>query len=234
MIQWFLRLFVLDRVIMRWLFRLRAEGLERLPEEYLFVLTPKPHQLPRPVRGSRGARLPPTAPDGTGRLDGRGLRQPAYRTVSRLAQAVPIDPDRAGVSSLAFGTAELKREKNLLWFPEGERSPTGKLRPFKPGIGVSRNHFRVPVMPGSITIPALCVYSGSPYPDLRVQVAHTPASGQPRDLLQRPWLLEEVRSPRYNLQPLLRTHLLQRIPVHIDHGKVIAPDNKERRRRDAR
>ena len=52
MIQWFLRLFVLDRVIMRWLFRLRAEGLERLPEEDLFVLTPKPHQLPRPVRGA--------------------------------------------------------------------------------------------------------------------------------------------------------------------------------------
>jgi hypothetical protein len=36
MIQWFLRLFVLDRVIMRWLFRLRAEGLKRLPEEGLF------------------------------------------------------------------------------------------------------------------------------------------------------------------------------------------------------
>ncbi|MDQ3921494.1 MAG: hypothetical protein M3248_03965, partial [Actinomycetota bacterium] len=107
MIQWFLRLFVLDRVIMRGVLRLRAEGLERLPEEGLFVLTPKPHQLPRPVRGSRGAWLPPTAPGGMGRLDGRGLRQPTYRTVSRLAQAVPIDPDRAGVSSLAFGTAVL-------------------------------------------------------------------------------------------------------------------------------
>ena len=41
----------------------------------------------------------------------------------------------------------LKREKNLVWFPEGERSPTGKLQPFKPGIGVLLNHFRVPVVP---------------------------------------------------------------------------------------
>ena len=41
----------------------------------------------------------------------------------------------------------LKREKNLVWFPEGESSPTGKLRPFKPSIGVPLNHFRVPVMP---------------------------------------------------------------------------------------
>ena len=129
---------MLDRVIMRGLFRLRAEGLERLPEEGPFVLTPN----------------------------------------------------------------------QVSYLYDRTRRPT--------------------------TIPALYVYSGSPHPNLRVQVAHKPASGQPRDLLQRPWLLEEVRRPRYNLQPLLRTHLLQRIPVHIDHGKVIAPDNKKRRRRDAR
>lgn len=227
-------LFVLDRMIMRGLFRLQVEGLEHLPEEGPFVLTPNhvSYLDPFAVAAALGyRRLRRTYWAG---WTGAAFGNPLTRTVSRLAQAVPIDPDRAGVSSLAFGATVLKREKNLVWFPEGERSPTGKLRPFKPGIGVPRNHFRVPVMPGSITIPALCVYSGSPYPDLRVQVAHKPASGQPRDLLQRPSLLEEVRSPRYNLQPLLRTHLLQRIPVHIDHGKVIAPDNKERRRRDAR
>src|ERR687886_1475721 len=141
MIQWFLRLFVLDRVIMRGLFRLRAEGLERLPEEGLFVLMPKPHQLPRPVRGSRLRRTYWVG------WTGAAFGNPLTRTVSRLAQAVPIDPDRAGVSSLAFGATVLEREKNLVWFPEGERSPTGKLQPFKPGIGVLLNHFRVPVVP---------------------------------------------------------------------------------------
>ena len=41
----------------------------------------------------------------------------------------------------------LKRQKNLVWFPEMYRSPTGKLQPFKPGIGMLLDHFPVPVVP---------------------------------------------------------------------------------------
>jgi long-chain acyl-CoA synthetase len=140
-------LFMLDRVIMRGLFRLRAEGLERLPEEGPFVLTPNhvSYLDPFAVAAALGyRRLRRTYWAG---WTGAAFGNPLTRTVSRLAQAVPIDPDRAGVSSLAFGAAVLERKKNLVWFPEGERSPTGKLQTFKPGIGVLLNHFRVPVVP---------------------------------------------------------------------------------------
>ena len=41
----------------------------------------------------------------------------------------------------------LKREKNLVWFPEGQRSPDGELQLFKPGIGMLLDHFRIPVVP---------------------------------------------------------------------------------------
>jgi long-chain acyl-CoA synthetase len=138
---------MLDRVIMRGLFRLRAEGLERLPEEGPFVLTPNhvSYLDPFAVAAALGyRRLRRTYWAG---WTGAAFGNPLTRTVSRLAQAVPIDPDRAGVSSLAFGAAVLERKKNLVWFPEGERSPTGKLQTFKPGIGVLLNHFRVPVVP---------------------------------------------------------------------------------------
>ncbi|MBD0356145.1 MAG: 1-acyl-sn-glycerol-3-phosphate acyltransferase, partial [Rubrobacter sp.] len=47
----------------------------------------------------------------------------------------------------ACGAAVLKRGKNLVWVPEGERSSTGKLQPFKPGVGLLLDHFRVPVIP---------------------------------------------------------------------------------------
>jgi long-chain acyl-CoA synthetase len=63
---------------------------------------------------------------------------------------VPVDPRRAGVSSLAFGAAVLARGKSLIWFPEGERSPSGELQRFKPGIGMLLEHFQTPVVPVSI------------------------------------------------------------------------------------
>jgi long-chain acyl-CoA synthetase len=60
---------------------------------------------------------------------------------------VPIDLGRAGLSSLAFGAAVLKRGQNLVWFAEGERSPTGSLQPFKPGVGMLLSYYPVPVVP---------------------------------------------------------------------------------------
>lgn len=48
---------------------------------------------------------------------------------------------------MAFGAAVLGRGKNLVWFPEGERSWTGELGPFKRGLGVLLEHYRVPVVP---------------------------------------------------------------------------------------
>ena len=44
----------------------------------------------------------------------------------------------------------LKRGKNLIWFPEGERSPSGVLQEFKPGLGMLLAHYRVPVIPAFI------------------------------------------------------------------------------------
>jgi long-chain acyl-CoA synthetase len=41
----------------------------------------------------------------------------------------------------------LKRGQNLIWFAEGERSPTGNLQPFKPGVGMLLSYYPVPVVP---------------------------------------------------------------------------------------
>jgi long-chain acyl-CoA synthetase len=67
--------------------------------------------------------------------------------VARLAQVVPINPERGAAFSLAFGDAVLKRKMALVWFPEGARSEDGSLQPFKPGVGMLLEHYRVPVVP---------------------------------------------------------------------------------------
>jgi long-chain acyl-CoA synthetase len=69
------------------------------------------------------------------------------RFVSRLAHTVPIDPQKGVFSSLAFAGAVLKRGKNLIWFPEGGRSHSGRLQPFKPGIGIILEKFPVKACP---------------------------------------------------------------------------------------
>jgi long-chain acyl-CoA synthetase len=81
---------------------------------------------------------------------GTAFRGPLTRSVSRLARIVPIDPDRAVVSSLAFAAAVLKRGDNLVWFPEGARSPDGTLQPLRPGIGILLEHQPAVVVPAWI------------------------------------------------------------------------------------
>jgi long-chain acyl-CoA synthetase len=140
-------MFALNRALMRGAFRLRVKGLENLPDEGPFVIAP-----------NHVSYLDSFAVAGA--LDYRVLRRtywagwtgaafgnPLTRLISRLAQVVPVDPGRASLSSLAFGAAVLKRGKNLVWFPEGERSTTGRLQQFKPGVGMLLDHYRVPVVP---------------------------------------------------------------------------------------
>jgi long-chain acyl-CoA synthetase len=140
-------MFALNQAIARGAFRLNVEGMEHLPEEGPFVIAPN-HVSYLDAFAVAAA------------LDHRRMRQtywagwagaafgnPLNRFVSRLAQTVPVDPDRAVFSSLAFGAAALERGYNLVWFPEGQRSQSGELQRFKPGIGMLLEHFRVPVVP---------------------------------------------------------------------------------------
>src|SRR5215212_9417644 len=140
-------MFALNRAIARKVFGMSTEGIEHLPKEGAFVLTP-----------NHVSSLDPCAIAAAldysylrhiywaGRVD-TAFSNPLKRLVSRLGHVVPIDSHRAVFSSLAFGAAVLKRQEKLVWFPEGHRSHTGELQPFRPGIGVLLDRFPVPVVP---------------------------------------------------------------------------------------
>ncbi len=140
-------MYALNRAIASNVFRLRVEGAEYLPKEGPFVLAPNP------VSSLDPCAIAAALDYGqlrhvywAGRAD-RAFSNPPKRLMCRLGHVVPIDPHRAVYSSLAFGAAVLKRRQKLVWFPEGHRSHTGELQPFRPGIGMLLDRFAVPVVP---------------------------------------------------------------------------------------
>lgn len=136
-----------NRATMRALFRLRVRGIENLPVEGPFVLAPNhasyldPFALAAALNSERLERLYWAG------WTGIVFSGPAQRAFARVAQVVPVDPIRGTVSSLAFAGAVLQRGLGLVWFPEGERSPDGRLQPFKLGLGLVLDRRRVPVVP---------------------------------------------------------------------------------------
>lgn len=72
---------------------------------------------------------------------------PLRRWFSRTARILPIDPGAAPRRSLLLASAALDRGNQLVWFPEGRRSPDGQLQRFRPGIGLLLNAQPVPVVP---------------------------------------------------------------------------------------
>lgn len=78
---------------------------------------------------------------------GIAFANPFNSFMSRLGQTFPIDSRNSLISSLALAAAVLKNGKGLIWFPEGERTLTGQLLPFKPGIGLLLEDMELPVVP---------------------------------------------------------------------------------------
>lgn len=131
---------------MRGLFRLRVHGRERLPRAPS-VLTPNHASYLDPFALSVALGYRRVRRTYWAGWAGILFRNWATRFVTRLGQAVPIDPQGGAFSGLALGAAVLRRSGSLVWFPEGRRSPSGELQPLKPGIAALLASFDVAVVP---------------------------------------------------------------------------------------
>ncbi|MDZ7645573.1 MAG: lysophospholipid acyltransferase family protein [Woeseiaceae bacterium] len=135
---------------MKLLFRLRIEG-EPLPDAGPVILAPNHTSVldPFAVNAAVPARL--RHEFYWGGWTGIAFRNALFRGFSKIARVVPINPERAVVSSLAFAAAILEDGSNLTWFPEGERSASGELGKLRPGIGALLEQFsQVTVVPVQI------------------------------------------------------------------------------------
>jgi 1-acyl-sn-glycerol-3-phosphate acyltransferase len=81
------------------------------------------------------------------------FRIPILSTAMRLAKFVPVDraDKEAAVASVDVALGVLKEGLSLAVYPEGTRSPDGRLKPFKKGTFALAIEAGVPIVPVSIS-----------------------------------------------------------------------------------
>jgi long-chain acyl-CoA synthetase len=142
--------YALNRFLMKNWFPIRVSGLENIPEQEPWVLAPNHLSVLDPLLVAAvldNDRLRRTFWAG---WKGIAFRNRFFRFISRLSQTFPIDPTGAPIPSLALGALVLREGGNLVWFPEGRRSPDGRLLPFQSGLGLLLNYFDASVVPVAI------------------------------------------------------------------------------------
>ena len=147
--RWFGRgLLVLVRVVARLLMRVEVSG--QFPREHPFLVAPRHLSFVDPLALTVALSRKQLESLYWAGLTAYMFSTRAGRMFSRSARVLPIDPGSAPRSSLALAAACLARGNTLIWFPEGRRSPDGKLQPLRPGIGLVLAAQPVPVVPVDI------------------------------------------------------------------------------------
>jgi long-chain acyl-CoA synthetase len=136
-----------NRIVMRSYFRLRNEGLNRLPSAGAFVITPNHTSYLDPL--AIAAALPNRLLSNTCWAGWAGMmhKGPVFRAISRASRVFPVDPDQELGGGVQLGAQALHEGRVLVWFPEGRRSQDGAVLPFRRGIGVLLEESRAKVVP---------------------------------------------------------------------------------------
>jgi len=136
----------LANVMARDLFRLKVEGMEKLPPQGPFIIAPN-HQSfldpPLLVSALPWSVFRDVFYVGTSDIFGDGL----WRIIARSLKLIPVDADANLVPAMQAAAYGLRHGKVLVLFPEGERSIDGVPRVFKKGAAILSTHLKVPVFP---------------------------------------------------------------------------------------
>ena len=135
------------RILVRILFRISVEGLDKLPPIGAFVIAPNHASYLDPVVLATVLGWPRARRSYFAGWTGLMFKGPLSRMFSRATHVVPIDPDRAAGESMRLARAVLDAGNIMVWYPEGRRTLTGALQPFFTGIGAVLAETGVPAVP---------------------------------------------------------------------------------------
>lgn len=144
---WYLVSRVLQ-IIARDRFQLKVTGLEKIPPKGTYILSSNHQSYLDPA--VLAAVLPRHAlvdgfAVGTSEIFGSGI----MRRLARAMRVVVVDPDANLIPAMRAGAFGL-RHRNLVLYPEGERSIDGTPRTFKKGAAILAIHVQVPIVPIAI------------------------------------------------------------------------------------
>jgi len=130
-------------------FALRVQGLEKVPKQGPFILSPNHQSYIDPFIVT--CVLPWTTfrdlfAVGTSEIFGSSL----MGRVAHFLRVIVVDPDANLIPAMRAGAFGLRRKRVLVLFPEGERSIDGTPRIFKKGAAILAMHMNVPIVPVAI------------------------------------------------------------------------------------
>ncbi len=133
-------------LMLRDLFKLQVEGIDKLPKAGPFIISPN-HQSfidgPVVIACLPWEILKDVFSVGTTEIFGSKL----MRRLGELVRLIPIDPDANLVPAMRAGAYGLRQKRVLVLFPEGERSIDGTPKTFKKGAAILAIHTQCPVVP---------------------------------------------------------------------------------------
>jgi 1-acyl-sn-glycerol-3-phosphate acyltransferase len=140
----------------RGLFRIRFEGVEHVPRTGPVVITPNHVSFMDPILVTIPVRraLHYMALEPFFRVRGLG-------PLMRWARAFPIQEGEPDSPAVRRALRVLREGDPLVIFPEGGRSPDGRLRPFRPGA------FRLALATGAPVVPVTIVGAFEAWPPER-------------------------------------------------------------------
>ena len=142
-------LFVLSKLVRLALGRVRVTGLDKLPKDGAFIITPNHQSYLDPLFVS--SLLPYRVWRElfyVGAVE--YFETPFTRWVARTVNLVPVDADSNLVPAMQAGAFGLTHGRVLVLFPEGERSMDGTVKKFKKGAPILAQHLHVPIVPVAI------------------------------------------------------------------------------------
>jgi 1-acyl-sn-glycerol-3-phosphate acyltransferase len=78
------------------------------------------------------------------------FKKPFFAWLIRALRAVPIDQEGIGKEGIRTILEELQAGQAVVVFPEGERTPDGRLHPLRPGVHLLIRRTQAPIVPVGI------------------------------------------------------------------------------------
>ncbi|WP_178087613.1 lysophospholipid acyltransferase family protein [Methylacidimicrobium cyclopophantes] len=137
---WYAAARAMVKVVLRLCFRLRAEGVERVPSGGLLLVSNHASYLDPLAVGS-------VVPREIHYLARRSLFRGPMDGLLRSVNTIPTAREHPEPAALRKILELLASGQGVLIFPEGTRSADGKLQPAEPGAGFLAAQARVPILP---------------------------------------------------------------------------------------